>query len=79
MDWRSLFIMLSGFAVCASLAIFFLVPEKPAVAQATTLRAQFAVIAGIFKNRGFWSIAFARPHISSTGVRPRRLSPLARE
>ena len=68
MDWRSLFIMLSGFAVCASLAIFFLVPEKPAVAQATTLRAQFAVIAGIFKNRGFWSIAFAAALVQGVAI-----------
>jgi MFS family permease len=55
-DWRTLFLVLSAFAVCASLAIFLAVPEKPAVAKAGTLRQQVAVVAGILRNRGFWSI-----------------------
>jgi len=55
-DWRTLFLALSVFAVCASLAIFLAVPEKPAAAKAGALRQQFAVVAGILRNRGFWSI-----------------------
>lgn len=55
-DWRTLFLVLSAFTVCASLAIFLAVPEKPAVAKAGKLRQQFAVVAGILRNRGFWSI-----------------------
>lgn len=55
-DWRTLFLALSGFAVCASLAVFLAVPEKPAAAKARTLRHQFTVVAGILRNRGFWSI-----------------------
>jgi len=55
-DWRTLFLALSVFAVCASLAIFLAVPEKPAAVKAGTLRHQFAVVAGILRNRGFWSI-----------------------
>ncbi|HSC94367.1 MAG TPA: MFS transporter [Burkholderiales bacterium] len=55
-DWRTLFVALSAFAVCASLAIFLAVPEKPAPARAGTLRQQLAVVAGILRNRGFWSI-----------------------
>ena len=55
-DWRTLFFALSAFAVCASLAIFLAVPEKPAAAKTGTLRRQFAVLGGILRNRGFWSV-----------------------
>ena len=59
MDWRTLFLVLSGFAVCASLAIFLVVPEKPARPPGGTLRSQVAVVAGIFRSRGFWSLGLA--------------------
>ena len=55
-DWRALFFALSGIAVCASLAIFLAVPEKTAAARGATTRQQFAVVAGILRNRVFWSI-----------------------
>jgi predicted MFS family arabinose efflux permease len=58
-DWRTLFLALSAFAVCASVAIFLAVPEKPAAARGGTLRGQLAVVAGILRNRGFWSIGLA--------------------
>jgi MFS family permease len=58
-DWRMLFLAMSALAVCASLAIFLAVPEKPAPARAGTQRRQLAVLTGILRNRGFWSIGLA--------------------
>jgi predicted MFS family arabinose efflux permease len=58
-DWRMLFLAMSALAVCASLAIFLAVPEKPAAVRAGTQRRQLAVLAGILRNRGFWSIGLA--------------------
>jgi MFS family permease len=67
-DWRTLFLVLSAFAVCASLAIFLAVPDKPAVAKTGTLRQQFAVVAGILRNRGFWSIGLAAVFAQATAL-----------
>jgi predicted MFS family arabinose efflux permease len=67
-DWRTLFLALSGFAVCASLAIFFVVPEKAAAARGGTVRQQFAVVAGILRNRGFWSIGLTAVFAQSVAL-----------
>jgi MFS family permease len=68
MDWRGLFMLFAVGAVCASLAIFFCVPEKPAITVRSTLRQQFTVIGGIFRNRGFWSIAFAAAFVQGVAI-----------
>ena len=67
-DWRTLFVVLAGLAVCASLAIFLVVPEKPTPASGTTLRRQIAVVAGILRNRGFWSIGLAAVFVQAIAL-----------
>ena len=67
-DWRTLFLMLSGLAVCASLAIFLTVPEKPARPPGGAMRRQIAVVAGIFRNRGFWSIALPSAFVQGVAI-----------
>ncbi len=67
-DWRSVFLWFSAMAVLASLAIFSFVPEKAAAKAPTPLREQFAVIASIFRNRGFWSIAFAAALVQGVAI-----------
>lgn len=67
-DWRTLFLGLSVFAVCASLAIFLAVPDKTATARGGTLRQQFAVVAGIVRNRGFWSIGLTAVFAQSVAL-----------
>ncbi|OGA23667.1 MAG: hypothetical protein A3I02_16015 [Betaproteobacteria bacterium RIFCSPLOWO2_02_FULL_67_26] len=67
-DWRTLFVLLGGLAVCASLAIFLAVPEKPAPAAGGTLRRQIAVVAGIFRNRGFWSVGLASAFVQAVAI-----------
>lgn len=67
-DWRTLFIVLSGIAVCASLAIYLAVPEKPARPPGGALGRQIAVVTGIFRNRGFWSIALASAFVQGVPI-----------
>ncbi len=67
-EWRTLFLALSAFAMCASLAIFLAVPEKPAAAAAGSLRRQFAVVAGILRNHGFWSIGLAAVFVQAIAL-----------
>jgi MFS family permease len=67
-DWRAVFLLFSAMAVLASVLIFLLVPEKPAAKSQTTLREQFAVIASIFRSRGFWSIAFAAAFVQGVAI-----------
>jgi predicted MFS family arabinose efflux permease len=67
-DWRTLFVVLGGLAVCASAAIFLAVPDKPAPAAGGTLRRQIAVVAGIFRNRGFWSIGLASALVQGVAI-----------
>lgn len=67
-DWRTLFLVLAGGAVCASLAIFLVVPEKPARASDATLRRQIAVVGAILRDRGFWSLGLASSFVQATGV-----------
>jgi predicted MFS family arabinose efflux permease len=67
-DWRTLFGVLAGLAVCASLTIFLAVPEKPAPASGATLRRQIAVVAGILRNRGFWSIGLAAVFVQAIAL-----------
>jgi predicted MFS family arabinose efflux permease len=67
-DWRTLFGVLAGLAVCASLAIFLAVPEKPAPASGTALRRQIAVVADILRNRGFWSIGLAAVFVQAIAL-----------
>ncbi|MGH8649743.1 MAG: MFS transporter, partial [Burkholderiales bacterium] len=67
-DWRTLFALLSGLAVCASLAIFLLVPEKPASAAGGTLRRQIAVVGAILRDRGFWSVGLAAAFVQAVAI-----------
>jgi len=67
-DWRTLFLVLSGLAVFASLAIFLVVPEKPASSAGTTLRRQIAVVGAILRDRGFWSIGLASAFVQAVGI-----------
>ncbi|MEQ1774137.1 MAG: MFS transporter [Burkholderiales bacterium] len=68
MDWRSLFLLFSAFAVFASAAIFAFVPEKPVPKTRTSLREQFAVIRMIFRSRDFWSISFAATFVQGVAI-----------
>ena len=67
-DWRTLFVMLAGYAVCASLAIFLVVPEKPAAAPHGTLRSQVAAVWTILRNRGFWSVGLAAAFVQGVAI-----------
>ena len=67
-DWRTLFVMLAGYAVCASLAIYLLVPEKSASALPGTLRSQIAAVQTILRDRGFWSIGLAAAFVQSVAI-----------
>lgn len=67
-DWRTLFIGFSAMAVAASVLILTVVPEKSADRPAQPLRGQIAVIAGIFRSRGFWSIAFAAALVQGVAI-----------
>lgn len=67
-DWRTLFVVLSGYAVCASVAIFVLVPEKAAPATRGTLRSQIAAVWTILRNRGFWSIGLAAAFVQGVAI-----------
>jgi predicted MFS family arabinose efflux permease len=67
-DWRTLFVMLAGYAVCASVAIFALVPEKPATAAHGTMRSQIGAVGTILRNRGFWSIGLASAFVQATAL-----------
>lgn len=68
MEWRSVFVLFAAMAVLASLSIFWVVPEKPLVKSVTPLRAQFVVIGGIFRNRRFWSVAFAAALVQGVAI-----------
>jgi len=57
-DWRTLFLALAGYTLCASLAIFLFVPEKAAPPRRGTMLSQIAAVGPIFRNRGFWSVGF---------------------
>jgi predicted MFS family arabinose efflux permease len=67
-EWRTLFLVLSGLAVCASLAILLVVPEKPAHASVGTLRRQIAAIGAILRDRGFWTIGLASAFVQAIGI-----------
>lgn len=67
-DWRTLFALLSGLAVCASVAILCLVPEKPASAAGGSLRSQIATVGAILRDRGFWSLGLASAFVQATGL-----------
>lgn len=67
-DWRTLFLALSGLAVCASVAIFLVVPEKRVATQAGTRPGQLAVVAAILRNRGFWSVGLAAIFVQSISL-----------
>jgi MFS family permease len=68
MDWRALFFLLAAYAVCASLAIFFVVPEKAAPVKRTTLRSEAMDVWTILHNRGFWSIGFAAAFVQGVAI-----------
>ncbi len=67
-DWRTLFVGFSAMAMAASLLIFTIVPEKSAGKPAQALHGQIAVIAGIFRSRGFWSIACAAALVQGVAI-----------
>ena len=68
MEWRTLFWLLAGMAVCASTLIFAFVPEKPAARKGETLRAQIAVIGTVFRSRDFWSIGIAAAFVQGVAI-----------
>jgi MFS family permease len=68
MAWRSVFLLFAAMAVLASLCIFAVVPEKPLVKKVTTLREQLVVIGDIFRNRRFWSVAFAAALVQGVAI-----------
>ena len=67
-DWRTLFVMLAGYAVCASLAIFLFVPEKSPTAPPGTLRSQIGAVRTILLDRGFWSIGLTSAFVQSVAI-----------
>lgn len=67
-EWRSVFVLFAAMAVLASVCIFVVAPEKPLVKSVTPLRTQFAVIGGIFRNRRFWSVAFAAALVQGVAI-----------
>ena len=67
-DWRTLFVVLAGYAACASLAIFLFVPEKTAPATRGTLRSQIAEVRTILRDRGFWSIGLAAAFVQGVAI-----------
>ena len=68
MDWRALFLMLAGYAVCASVAIFLVVPEKKPNGMAPVLRSQIADVWTILRDRGFWSIGCAAAFVQGVAI-----------
>jgi MFS family permease len=60
--------MLAGYAVCASLAIFLIVPEKSPTTPPGTLRSQIAAVRTILLDRGFWSIGLASASVQSVAL-----------
>lgn len=71
-DWRSVFLLFTVMAVCASAAIFTFVPEKPAAKTRTiigkTLGEQYKVISTIFRSSKFWSISFAATFVQGVAI-----------
>jgi len=67
-DWRTLFLVLAGYAVCASAAIFLVVPEKAAPPTRGALRGQVAVVWTILRNRGFWSIGLTAALVQGVAI-----------
>ena len=67
-DWRTLFLVLAGYAVCASAAIFFVVPEKAASQSQGSLRSQISAIWTILRNRGFWSIGLTAAFVQGVAI-----------
>ena len=67
-DWRTLFLVLAVYAVCASAAIFLVVPEKPAAPPQGSLRGQVAAVWTILRNRGFWSIGLAAALVQGVAI-----------
>jgi predicted MFS family arabinose efflux permease len=68
MDWRTLFFMLAAYTVCASIAIFLVVPEKTASIKPATLRNETMDVWTILRNRGFWSIGFAAAFVQGVAI-----------
>lgn len=68
MDWRTLFLMLAAYAVAASLAIFFVVPEKEASVEPAPLRAQIEDLWRLLRDRGFWSIGCAAAFVQGVAI-----------
>lgn len=56
-DWRGVFWSLAIITFLVSLAVFFVVPDKPIVQTGSTLKQHIAGIGEVFKSRTFWSIA----------------------
>ena len=67
-DWRTLFVALAAYAMCASVAIFVFVPEKAAPPRRATLGSQIADVGTILRARGFWSIGFAAAFVQGVAI-----------
>ena len=67
-NWRTLFVVLAALTVCASLLIFFVVPERDQPNEPEPLVAQLGVLARVFLERRFWQIALAASTLQSTNM-----------
>jgi MFS family permease len=56
-DWRGVFWALAVLTFLVSVAVFFIVPDKPIAQTGTTLKQHIAGIGEVFKSRTFWGIA----------------------
>lgn len=56
-DWRGVFWVLAGMTFLTAMTVFFIVPDKPIVQSATTLKQHINGIGKIFKSHTFWTIA----------------------
>ena len=56
-DWRGVFWTLAALTFLVSIAVFFVVPDKPIAQTGTTLKQHIAGIGEVFKSRTFWGIA----------------------
>jgi predicted MFS family arabinose efflux permease len=67
-NWRTLFVALALLTVCASLVIFFVVPERDETNKPEPLALQLDGLRRVFLERRFWQIALAASTLQSTNM-----------
>jgi MFS family permease len=55
-EWRTIFLILSGLTVAASVNLFLVVPDKAMPNAGESLRRQLAEVGGIYRDARFWRI-----------------------